>query len=119
MIVVPFDMQPTYGGFAQTHGLLSSTAAYLNVQFQSRDALIGAIKSDVNQIKIPLQEVASIGLRKRWLGLANELEIQVSNMQSVASIPGMTQGRLLLSIARRDRDAAHALISEVHQARKP
>ena len=118
MTVVPFELDQTYGGLAETHGLVSSTDAHLNVQFQSRDAVVGVIKSDINQLKIPLQEIASIGLRKSWLGLVNELEIQVSNMQSVAAIPGMTQGRLVLSIARRDREAAEALVSEVHGSRR-
>jgi len=118
MTVVPFELEHSYGGLAQTHGLVSSTDAHLSVQFQSRDALMGVIKTGINQIKIPLQEIASIGVRKSWLGLVNELEIQVSNMQSVAALPGMTQGRLVLSIARRDREAAAALVSEVYSARR-
>jgi hypothetical protein len=118
MTVVPFELEATYGGLAQTSGLLSSNDAHLSLQFQSRDSIVGVLKSEVNQIKIPLQEVASISLQKSWLGLVNEVEIQVSNLQAVAALPGMTQGRLVLSIARRDRDAAATLVSQINGARK-
>jgi hypothetical protein len=118
MTVVPFELEATYGGLAETSGLLSSTDAHLSLQFQSRDSIVGVVESDVNQIKIPLQEVASLSLKKSWLGLVHELEIQVSNLQAVAALPGMTQGRLVLSIARRDRDAAATFVSEVNGVRR-
>ncbi len=106
MAHVPFELDTTYGGLAETRGLISNEADRLRLQFQIQDSLVGVIKSDVGQIDIPLADVASVELENSWFGLVTELVIQVTRIDLVKSLPGMTQGRLVLKVARKDRRAA-------------
>ena len=110
---VPFELDSTYGGLAQTHGLISNEGDRLRLQFQSRDAIVGVIKSGVGQIDIPMADVASVHLEKSWFGWVQELVVQVTRLDLVQSLPGVIQGRLVLQVARKDRAAAEKFATEL------
>jgi len=113
MTHVPFELDAVYGGLAQTRGLISNEGDRLRLQFQSQDAIIGVIKSGVSRIDIPMADVASVRLEKSWFGWVQELVIQVTRLDLVQSLPGVTQGRVVLQVARRDRAAAETFASEL------
>jgi len=113
MIHVPFELDAVYGGLAQTRGLISSEGDRLRLQFQSQDAILGVIRSGVGQIDIPMADVASVHLKKSWFGWIQELVIQVTRLDLVQTLPGVTQGRLVLQVARKDRVAAERFASEL------
>jgi hypothetical protein len=113
MNAVPFELGDVYQGFASGNGLIRAEDQHLCLEFQVQDAVVGLIKSGVTQLRIPIDDLASVALEKRWFGLFTEIVIQVSRMESVKDFPGMTQGRLVLGIARRDRPAAAKLIADL------
>jgi len=113
MTHVPFELDAVYGGLAQTRGLISSEGDRLRLQFQSQDAILGVIKSGVGQIDIPMADVASVHLEKSWFGWIQELVIQVTRLDLVQTLPGVTQGRLVLQVARKDRVAAQRFAAEL------
>jgi len=54
-----------------------------------------------------------VTLQKTWLGLKTELVIQTTRMEPLADVPGMSQGRLVLEVAKRDRPAAEKLVADL------
>src|SRR3954451_20680586 len=102
MNAVPVSLGYPYGGFAEGHGLLRDEGDHLVLEYQLQDAFIGALKSEVRRARIPRDLLVSVTMKRTWLGLGAELVIQTSQMEQVADVPGMTQGRLALGIARRD-----------------
>jgi hypothetical protein len=69
-----------------------------------------------------LKELVSITLTKGWLGtswLGVKLVIQAEQMDTLKDVPGMNQGRVELSIGRRDYEAAEDFIAELHRPELP
>jgi hypothetical protein len=103
-----------YQGFAKGHGLIHDEGDCLCLEYQVEDQVIGLVKSGIKQVRIPLADLASVSLERRWFGLSTYLVIQVTRMQAVKDVPGMEQGRLVLGIARKDREAAAKFVAELH-----
>jgi hypothetical protein len=103
-----------YQGFAKGHGLIHDEGDCLCLEFQVQDAVVGLIKGGIKQVRIPLAELASVALERKWFGLSTFLVIQCARMEAVKDIPGTEQGRLVLGIARKDREAAAKLVAELH-----
>jgi len=113
MNAVPFDYEELYGGLANCHGLVRLDRKDLCLEFQVKDAVVGVLKSDVKEVRIPTSELASVRLEHHWFGLSTKLAIQTNRLEAAKDVPGMNQGRLVLSIARRDRPAAERLVAEL------
>ena len=116
MNALPFSIHNVFGGLGECHGLAKKDGKLLVLEFQIQDSMLNVLKSGVKSLEIPLSDVARITLRRRWLGFSNSLEIQLSRMAFADQIPGMKQGRLVLSLARRDVPAAQALVEGIEQA---
>ena len=115
MNAVPFQIHNVFGGLGECHGLIKHDGKLLVLEFQVQDSVLNLVKSGVKNVEIPLADVARVTLRRRWFGLSNSLEVQLSRMAYADQIPGMKQGKLLLAISRRDVPAAKALIAGVEQ----
>src|SRR5262249_10159901 len=119
MNAVPFTIGDLYAGFGECHGLLRDEGEYLSFEFQTRDTVAGIIKSSVNQVRVPLKELVSVTLTKGWLGtswLGVKIVIQAAGLETLKNVPGMSQGRVELSIARRDRDVAEKFVIDLHES---
>src|SRR5262245_60903702 len=114
MNMVPFTIGDLYGGFGECHGLLRDEGEQLCFEFQTKDSLAGLIKSRVREVRVPVKELVSVTLPKGWLGrswLGVTMVIQATRLKTLKDVPGTTQGRVELSIARKDRDAAEQLVA--------
>jgi hypothetical protein len=114
MLAVPFHYDELYGGLANCQGLIRLDGKDLCLEFQVKDNVVGVLKSKVQQARIAVRELSSVRLERRWFGLVNRLSIQVSRLEPVQDVPGLSQGRLVLGIARRDRWAAERLVAELN-----
>jgi hypothetical protein len=114
MNTVPFVLDELYQGFAKGHGLIHDEGDCLCLEFQVQDKVIGLIKGNIKQVRIPLAELASVALERKWFGLSTYLVIQGTRMETFKDVPGMEQGRLVLGIARKDREAAAKFVAELH-----
>jgi hypothetical protein len=65
-------------------------------------------------VRLPLAHLADIELRDRWW--RTRLELRARRIDSLASIPGAVGGRLVLQVARRDRDTAADLVANIRLA---
>lgn len=118
MNTVPFTIDEVFAGFGQCHGIVRDEGDKLCLEYEVQDSIAGIIKSGVKTVRIPLAELASVSLTKGWLGtswLGVKIVIQASKMEMLQGIPGMMQGRLTLSIARKDREAEEKLVADLHE----
>lgn len=120
MKAVPFSLD-VYGGFGECNGLLKNDKQGLSLEFQTRDAVAGIVKSDVKQVAIPFHELVSVTMTKGWLGMnwmGVKLIIQTSNLKTLQAVPGMSQGRLELSIAKKDIEEAEDFLDALYGSGK-
>ena len=116
MNAIPFSLE-VYGGLGECNGLLKEGENHLFLEFQTQDAVAGVLKSDIKHVEIPLDDLVSIGITKGWLGmtwLGVKLVIQTTNLDTLKDVPGMSQGRIELSIARKDVDAAEHFLEDFY-----
>src|SRR4051794_18816221 len=100
---VPFRLDEAYGGLVECRGLLRDDGDDLCLEFQVQDPVFGVLKGKINQVRIPLKQLVSVGLKRGWL--RTKLVIQLAQMSIFENVPGMNEGRVKLSIARNDCQA--------------
>lgn len=111
-IVIPFKLKDLYHGFAESEGLIKSDQKNLIFEFQTKDNIIGVIKSDVKLVRIPLTDVLSIAVKKNIF--YTKLIITFSNLISTKSLPGGAQRELILNIERKYRDDCISFVSQMN-----
>lgn len=117
MNTVPFTVD-LYAGFGQSNGLLRDEGDDLVLEFQNKDKIAGIIKSGVRQVRVPLNDLVSVTITKGWLGgrwMGVTIVLQAARMETLQDVPGMRQGRVELSVASKDRDAAERFVAGLHQ----
>jgi hypothetical protein len=63
--------------------------------------------------------LVSVTLTKGWLGttwLGVTIVIQAAKLETLRDVPRSSQGRVELSIARKDRDAAEKFVANLHES---
>ena len=101
--------------FAETEGILSADDTDLKFEFRTSDAVLGVIKSDIREVRLPLDRIESITFRKQWLAGCS-IMIRVSEMRAASDLPGFKQGEVELSIERKHREVTAEFVSSVQLA---
>jgi len=114
MNTVPVMLGELYKGLAKGHGLIHDEGNCLCLEYQVQDKVVGLIKSGIKKVRIPLADLASVALERKWFGMSTFLVIQGARMEALKDVPGMEQGRLVLGVARKDREAAAKFVAELH-----
>src|SRR5687767_7691285 len=107
MNTVPFTLDQVWGGFGEGAGLLHDEGTHLALEFELKDGLFGAVKSGVKKLQIPFDELVSVTLTKGWLGtnwLGVKIVIQTKRLDTLKDVPGASQGRISLCIARKNHE---------------
>jgi hypothetical protein len=115
---VPFTLENLYAGFGQCDGLLRDEGDHVCLEFQIKDTVAGLLKTGVRQVRIPLRDLVSVTLTKGWLGttwLGVKIVLQATRLEALQGMPGASQGRIELSVARKDRDAAERFVAGLHE----
>ena len=112
---VPFTDDEIYGGFAQCVGNLSASGNCLVIEFQTKDAVVGAIKSQVKSIEIPFNQLRSFQVIKKWYSSA-KIRIETKSLAGTQNYPSQTPGTLLLKINKNHADIARQICSKVNLA---
>jgi hypothetical protein len=118
MNTVPFTFPDLWAGFGIGEGLLRDERAHLCLEYQLKDALIGAFTSDVKKVRVPWQDLVSVTLSKgsfgqKWAGV--KIVVQVARMDVLQDVPGASRGRIELCIAGKDYGAAEKPVASLHQ----
>lgn len=106
---VPFTIPNVYEGFAEAHGLLKLTQPGVVLEFQVKDGLVGLIKSRVNEVTVPLDEIVSVELKKGWF--QRRLLLRCRSLATLANIPKHKSGTIALRIARDNMRVAREVVS--------
>jgi hypothetical protein len=118
MNTVPFALDDVWGGFGEGAGLLHDEGTQLRLEFEVKDGVFGAIKSGLKQVIVPFDELVSVTLTKGWLGtgwLGVKIVIQTRRMEVLKDVPGASQGRIELSISRKNYAAAERFVADLHE----
>jgi hypothetical protein len=118
MNTVPVTLSEIYQGFASGSGLVRDEGEALCLEFQVKDSVVGLLKSEIKQVRIPRADLASVAIRSHFFGLTTKLIIGVNRLESVQDVPGMEQGRIILHVARKDRAAAEQLVAGLRLAER-
>jgi len=111
---IPFTMDNPLV-FAETEGILSFDETGLKFEFRTSDAVLGLVKSDIREVRIPVDSIEEITFRKRFLS-GGSIIVRVSEMRSAADLPAFKEGEVELSIDRKRREAAANFVSSVQLA---
>lgn len=114
MTTVPFTIPNLLGCLAECHGMLRGDGACLVLEFQVQDNIFGWLRSSPKTVRLPLDQLESIELRKSWFSASN-LVVQAKNLSAVAPIPGSRQGRIELRIAKKDRAIAEQFVAGAYE----
>ena len=119
MNTCPFTLN-IYAGFGKCEGMLRNEGGYLDVEFQNKDAVAGILKSDVQLVRIAIKDLVSVTITKGWLGtswMGVKIVLQAAKLETLKEIPGMSQGKVEFSVARKDRELAERLVDGLHEQR--
>ena len=119
MNTCPFTLN-IYAGFGTCEGMLRNEGGYLDVEFQNKDAVAGILKSDVQLVRIAIKDLVSVTITKGWLGtswMGVKIVLQAAKLETLKEIPGMSQGKVEFSVARKDRELAERLVDGLHEQR--
>jgi hypothetical protein len=105
---IPFHSE-AFAGFGAIQGIARLDAQGLLLQYQTRDAVLGVLRSGMKSSLLPLNTLVSARYRSGFLWLMPHLEVRVSDMSAVADIPSTEGGRLKLRVAWSDRSDARKL----------
>jgi hypothetical protein len=117
MDTVRFTLSDVFAGLGEGHGLLRNEGTHLCLEYQIQDGIAGVLKSDIRQVRIPMEEVASVTLTKGWFGMnwwGVKIVIQGTRMEAFEDVPGASGGRVELSISGKDHEAAENFVYRLH-----
>lgn len=110
---VPFTL-PDANDFVEASGLLRYDSSGVHLEFQTKDALFGVIKSNVKSVHITHEQLRDLRYRKSWFW--HYIIVQAKDMKSIANIPGAESGQVRLKIKKADVDQAKSLGLHVSSA---
>ena len=87
---VPFSISDAYEGLADVDGLVRFDADVLTLEFQTKDAFFGLIKSNVQNVQLSLTDLASVHFAKKMLRATLTLRCITD---SVTNSPGHSDSR--------------------------
>jgi hypothetical protein len=108
---LPFTITDLYADFAEAEGLARLEKDVLVLEYQTKDSILGIIKSEIKTIRLPLLKLSSVKFEKKWL--KGYLHITAKSMTTLADVPGSEQGALRLVILKKYKSLAEQFSAEV------
>jgi hypothetical protein len=118
MNTVPFTLDRVWGGFGEGTGLLHDEGTHLVLEYELQDGVFGAVKTGVKRLQIPFDDLVSVTMTKGWLGaswLGVKIVIQTKRLDTLNGVPGASQGKVELSIARKNHQLAEKFVDDLHE----
>jgi hypothetical protein len=94
---------------ADVEGVARLDGGALVLEFRTVDAFVGLIKSELDEVRLGLQDLESVSHKRGWLH--DTLLITTRSMSSLESIPGAKGAELKLRCKRKHRAAAESVSS--------
>lgn len=109
---VPFHFD-TFGGFGEVQGLARLDEQGLELQFSTRDAMFGVLKTGMRSLRIPLDALMAVRYTAGWFWLLPAIELRVRDLSVLQGLPESEQGRVTLSLNFRDRHDGRAFAKDL------
>ena len=103
MEAIPFQTMDAYAGFAEANGLLRLEKDGIVIQFQIKDGFFGALKGEVKEISIPINQIQSITYKKGFF--SPSLSFVVNDLNLMHELPGYEQGEVTFHFKRKFRNS--------------
>ncbi len=100
-------------GLMESEGMVSLVDDHLQIEFQTYDALLGLLRTQLKEASIALADIKTIKLQQRFW--SSELVIQGRNMKVFKHLPGGGAGKLVLKLNREAQQAALNLVLTVNE----
>ena len=107
---VPFKVDQ-FEGFATSRGIVFLFEDAIVVQYETKDAVIGIVKSGLKEIEIPLDAVEEVTFNAGLF--RNKLTIVVNDMDYCVDIPGGDGNRISLPIKKKYADNAEEFVQAI------
>lgn len=104
---IPFRLHTPDAVFTETFGLLGLQEGCLVLEYETKDAFIGAYSSGVEELEVLPDDVSSITFKKGLF--RTRLIINARSMKLFEKIPGAKHGKIILRIKRKHRAEAKQL----------
>lgn len=116
MDIVPFQFE-AYGGWGQVEGLARQDEHGLELQFSTKDALFGVLKSGRRSVRVPFEQLLSVRYGRGWFWLSPYIELRVRDLSALKDLPESDQGRIRLGLALSDRHDGRAFAADLELLR--
>lgn len=106
---VPFTIPEINYGFQQAEGLLKLGKEQLELEFEVKDAILGIIKSGVEEVVIPFSDLNAMNFKTGWFSA--KIILEGTSMKVFRDLPGTELATCTLKVKRKHRDEAENLMS--------
>lgn len=108
---VSFTIKGVHGGLTAVSGLITLKEQAFELEFESADAIIGFVKSDLKTITVPFSSIRRFDFESKFLR-GNKFILQVKTMSAIKDVPGSKSGRVEFYVDKKDKEDALALVSK-------
>lgn len=109
---LPFFIDDLNGGFMMLEGILRMEGDELTFEFQKKDALFEAYKSDLKEIRIPLSSIDVAEFKKGLFG--TKLILHAKRAAVFKDLPGNDLTVRTLKVKRKHRETAASVSSRIN-----
>lgn len=106
-----YEDSATYG-MRVISGLLKYDEKALHIEYQAKDAIMGLVKGDVNDLHIPIEKVKAVELKKKFF--SRRLIIKFDSLRTIDSMPGVNGNVLEVKVQKEEFNAAQNLTSAIN-----
>lgn len=109
---LPVSLEDLYASLASAEGLIRGFETHLELEFEVRDAVV-AHRWASNRVEIPLERIASVILKNRWMN--SYIEFQADQFDAVKDIPSSQQGKFRVYFKKKDRELAEQFVWQIQK----
>jgi hypothetical protein len=109
---LPFVIDELNGGFMKVEGILSVEKNSLTFEFQKKDAVLEAYKSDIMTDEIPFSELDMIEYKKGFF--SSKLILHGKKASTFRNLPGNELTTRTLKVKKKNREIAANISSKIN-----
>ncbi len=113
-VQVPFRITDIDLGFQEAEGLIRYEPNRVVIQYKIKDALGLSLKSDVKELRLGMDDLASLEIKDWWITL--RLVLTVKSMRLIQELPNSHSGEVTMKVARKHRKTLKEFVSTTRLA---
>ncbi len=110
---VPFTAE-IYEGLAETQGVVRFEDNVLIIEFETKDSIVGFVKSGMQELTVPVSELEEAVFKKNIFRA--KILFRASRMKTFSALPNNKQGEVGLKVPKKYAKAAQDLVDSLNIA---